>query len=252
MNVNDEPQSGLGEAPDAKSWQPGLGASVAACLLSGAVAFGVLLKLHPLYTLPELPELGMYPSPELIKQYHEAYSDFGAKNGSVDCAILGGCLGLFFGLLTATSKRLVGAIAGSVSGVLAGAAIGYLIGKQLANDFNLGASQSITQTTMYHFAVWGGICLVVFSGISLIYKRKELGNAIAAALIGGLFASAVYNVISGIVFPTLRITVPSITPPEMSNRILWIVCCSLTIGLCLGGGTLYSKLRPSANKLATT
>ncbi len=234
------------------SWQPGLLSSIVACLVGGAVTFAVLLKLHPLFTLPELPELGMYPSPELIKQYQEAYSEFGSKNGAVDCAVLGGCMGLAFGLLTANGKRVVGSIAGAVSGVLAGSAIGFFVGMQLASDFNGGTNQSITLATMYHFAIWGGICLVVFSAISLMYKRKNLSNAIAAALIGGLFASAVYNVISGIMFPTMRSFVPSITPTEMNNRILWIACCSLTVGLCLGCGTAYAKLRPETGKAAST
>ncbi|MFO0943285.1 MAG: hypothetical protein U0930_21330 [Pirellulales bacterium] len=247
-NVDQQQDSQLSPAI---SWQPGLLVAIAACVIGGAVSFAVLFKLYPLYPLPELPELGQYPSAELIQQYHEAYSDFGAQNGAVDCAIIGGCMGLFFGLLTANGKRLVGSIAGAVSGVLSGAGIGFLIGRQLAKDFNGGESQSITLTTMYHFAVWGGICLIVFTVLSLIYKKKEISNAVAAAIVGGLFASAVYNVVSGIMFPTMRVSVPSITPPDLGHRLLWIACCSLTIGLCLGGGMLYARLRPATPKTAS-
>lgn len=228
-----------------RSWQPSILLSVIAATLGGVVGFFILYKLHPYFPRPELPEMPQYPSEELRALYRDAELNFHSKNGAVDCAILGGCLGLLLGIFT-SRKRVLSAIAGTTLGVLSGGIVGAGIGYRVATDINSSAEQSLLLSSLYHFAIWGAIGILVFTAIAVFHDLKQIGSAIISGILAGVFASLAYIVVSSIMFPTANLSL--VFPEPSTQRFVWIASGCLALGLCLGLGlrTPKTPAAPSA------
>ncbi len=216
-----------------RSWQPSILLSVIAATLGGVVGFLILYKLHPYFPRPELPEMPQYPSEELRALYRDAELKFHSQNGAFDCAILGGCLGLLLGLVTGR-KKVLSAIAGTALGVVSGGGVGAGIGYRVATDINRSAEQSLLFSSLYHFAIWGTIGILVFAAIAVVHDLKQIGNAIISGILAGVFAALAYIVVSSIMFPTANLSI--VSPESSTQRFVWIASGCLALGLCLGLG----------------
>lgn len=184
-----------------------------------------------------------YPSDELRALHRDAEQNFHFQNGAFDCAILGGCLGLFFGLFTSRSnKRILSAISGIVLGAIAGGLAGGGIGYRVATDINSSTEQTLLLSSVYHFAIWAAIGIFVFAAIAFLNERSLMSSVVIYGVLAGVFASLAYNVVSSIMFPAANLSL--IFPEPATQRIVWIASGCLGLGLCLGLGFRKSSAAP--------
>ena len=226
-----------------QSWQPSILLSLVAGTLGGVVGFFILYALHPFFPRPELPEMPQYPSEELRALYRDAELNFHFQNGAFNCAILGGCMGIVFGLFTGrSSKRILSAIFGMVLGAIAGGLAGGGIGYKVATDINSSTQQTLLLSSLYHFTLWVVIGIFVFAALAVCNDLKQMGSVVISAVLAGIFASLAYNVVSSIMFPTANLSL--ITPESTTQRIVWMASGCLSLGLCLGLGFRKSNAAP--------
>lgn len=222
------------------TWQPSVLLSIVAAALGGVVGFFILYKLHPFFPRPELPEMPQYPSEELRALYRDAELNFHFQNGAFNCATLGGCLGLLFGLfISRSSKRILSALSGIVLGVIAGGLAGAGIGYKVATDINNSTQQTLLLSSLYHFAIWAAIGTLVCAAIAVFNDRKQMGSVLITGLLAGIFASLAYNVISSIMFPTANLSL--ITPESTTQRVVWVVSGCLSLKADFGRTTVVAN-----------
>jgi uncharacterized membrane protein YeaQ/YmgE (transglycosylase-associated protein family) len=227
-----------------RPWHPSVIATLLAGLIGGAAGLLLLNGLHPVFPLADLPELGPYPSKELIEKYSVAEYAFRSRNGATDCGILGGCLGLFFGLLTAGNYRVKAMISSALAGVLAGAIGGYVVGLMVAASIVSSAEQSLLQSTTYHAMIWAPIGAAISGAIALLHSPRQLLPALLAGLVGGIVGSIAYNVLASILYPLSNLSI--ITPDTLMERLVWIGSGVLGLGACLLFGLRSAPARPQA------
>lgn len=215
----------------AKTTNAGLGMALVGGVLGGVIGFLVLNATHPFFPFEELPELGMTPSAELVKQYHQAEYTFRSSNGAVDCGILGGCLGLLMGIF-AVQRRALGAIVTGVVGLAFGAIAGFVIGRLVGNALINSVPQTLAQSAFYHGTVWGSIGVGVGACVALLNRSSAFLNTSIFGLVGGVLGAIVFNIVAPIVAPAANLSI--LTPETAAERGVWIGSAAVCIGLFVG------------------
>ncbi|MEZ6133886.1 MAG: hypothetical protein R3C53_03140 [Pirellulaceae bacterium] len=231
--------SPVSSTPTTGYWSPGLQAATLACIGGGLVAFFVIRSLHPYFAFADLPELGIAPSEEMVAKHIAATQAFWAHNYALDFGVLGLALGAVIGAVATATRRIPSCIAGAASGLVGGAAAGYGAGLMVARTIRLSADQSLVNSTLLHFAVWGTVCgLIVFS-ISCIQAgvMRALNNLVIAILLG-LGIAALYNLGTSLIANSYDLTF--IFPTTLVHGLVWAITCSAMLGLGLHFG-----LRPA-------
>lgn len=225
-------------------WSPGLFNALAACLLGGICGYFVLNSFVPIFPFAELPEMGAFPSEELITQYKQAQYAFRSNNGAIDGAILGLCFGAFLGLLTVRTRRILSVVAGGIGGLIGGAVAGYCVGNFAAHGLINKTDQTILQSTLFHFLIWASIAVALSLGISMAQSSptKQTIAGLTAALVAGAIASISYNAIASTLFPLANLTF--ISPATAMERMLWIATGSIALAIGFGMGLRVSKSAP--------
>jgi hypothetical protein len=224
------------------SWAPGALLCIAACLLGGALGCLLDSVISPVFPFPALPEVGLSPKPELVKQHSDAQYAFRCNNGAVSFAVIGLCLGAAFGFGSTRIRRSLSAIAGGLIGGLAGAASGYAAGVFVAKSFVDSTQHSLLESTGIHALVWVSIATGIAFSVGLIQSDRT--SALKAAFVGGiagLMASLFHNIVSSVAFPSSN---PAILIPEsLVERFVWIVGCTVVLGAGISFG-----LRPDTRR----
>lgn len=225
------------------AWKPSLSISIAAALVGGAAALAAIHWLYPVFPRASLGELSLSPTEEEIRIHLEAAIKFRSRNSAVAFGLLGVCLGLAFGWFTTLRRKvasaLSGALAGAAVGVLAGYAAGYFLARILAASEN----QSLVQSTLLHFSVWGPLLVAVWVGIATI-QSGQIGRTLPHALTGllaALVAVTVYGLIGSILFPTTNLLL--LIPETFAERCAWMVSCASLAGVGLHMGLKSNERR---------
>lgn len=220
------------------AWQPAVWQLLLGAVLAGILGFLVINQIHPYYPLPELPELGPYPSKKLLDEHKAAELDFHRHNEAVNCGVLGGLLGLFTALFAA-KRKVVSCLVSSVLGVVAGSGIGHVIGEMAANSINQSTQQSLPQSLSYHSAVFAVISLAVWGSITLINRPSRILPAVISAVVGGVLGALIYNVVCSLTFPLSNLSI--ITARTTTERAIWVTSCALGLAICWALGARSSK-----------
>ena len=222
----------------AQLWRPNLGLSLVGCLLAAGLSFLVVNQIHPVAPFEDLPELGAYPSAELLAQYKTAEYAFQTINSAVNCAILGAFIGLFVGVLTA-ANRVLGAVVGAIAGAVAGGLAGYVGGTLVAGAVYQSTTPSLLQCVGYLSLVWGLIGAAVCGAIAALHNRAQVLSAIVTGALIAALGALLYNVVASILFPMSNLVY--LTPKTMNERLVWAMCFGVAMGIGIGFGFRNAK-----------
>jgi hypothetical protein len=221
--------------PNVKAWSPKLIAFSIASIVGLALGAIIVGAINPFFPFENLPELGISPSPELVKKHIAATYAFHSMNLGLNLGLMGLCFGIAFGSITAQRNRPLATVAGGLGGLVAGVLAGYLVGLYVAKAFIASADQSLVESTLIHFSSWLGIlaCVVLIVGYSQAGMTKAAAYLVAGIVAAMLLAVA-YNLVTSILFPKANLL--SVIPSTVNERIVWILVCSLTVtcGLYFG------------------
>ena len=217
--------------------------SLIACVIGGFVGCAIVHSIDPFFKFANIPELGISPPPELVKQYNAAKLAFWCNNLALNFGLLGFCLGSGVGFISTQVRRIQSAIVGSVGGMLAGATAGYLSGMVVTRTLIASEDQSLIQSTVLHFALWAS----VFATILLLVGFVQSGpiRALNCALVGivvGLVVAVFYNILSSLIFPQTNLL--TLIPESRFERFIWILSCSIVFGMGMHHG--LNRMRPSS------
>lgn len=227
------------------TWRPNPILGLLSCILAAGLAYLVIDQVHPSFPFADLPEMGPYPSAELVAQYTAAEYEFQTKNSAVNCAILGALVGLFVGLFTATN-RVLGGIVLALIGAVAGLAGGYVAGNLAAAAIVKAGEQSLLQSVGYLSLVWGLIAGTLCATLIGLHNKSKALSGLMTGVIVGILGALTYNMITSIVSPMSNLVL--ITPKETGERLIW----ALSFGAVLGIGVAFGfrNVHPSARKNA--
>ncbi len=219
--------------------------SVAFCLAAGILTLVGLLATFPVFPLPDLPELGLSPSAEVLKLHSDAQLAFRSRNYAVVFGMLGLLMGVACGMATSQGKRLPSALAGGLAGSLAGAIAGYFAGTAVAGILSSGENQSLVQSGIWHFVVWAALAACIAFVIGFIHGGFKL--AVTGGLIGllsGIFVSLAWNLVGSIAFSKSNLIY--LMPEKTVERIVWICASAAVLGAALSIGFKPAPPKPSA------
>lgn len=215
-----------------KSWSPKLFPSLVACITGSILGLILVQCFDPYFKFADIPDLGISPPPELIKKYNDAQIEFWSYNYSLNFGVLGLCIGVLIGLVATGVRRIPSMLAGGLGGLLGGSASGYLIGVFGAKSLIASANQSLVESAGMHFALWSAIFGLVLLFIGLVQDGPiRAAGYLLLGIIVGLAVAVVYNILSSIVFANANLL--KLIPESKSERIVWILACSIILGLGL-------------------
>ena len=225
-------------------WEPRIRGLLTACVLLAVWSLAVLLLAYPFFPLPSLPEQGISPKPEIVKLYRDTGIEFYTRNYAVLFGGIGLVLGALIALMT-TQKRMASVVAASTVGVLLGSLGGYTVGYYVYMAIAASTDQSLVQSCLFHFLVWGiPIAGVVLAVSGLHNSPDNIGKQTIATLVVVLVAAVGYGMISTLLFPNANQL--QLVPESTSERIVW----SISYPMMIGVGLLYA-LRISSQHLET-
>lgn len=223
-------------------WEPRIRGLFTACVLLAVWGLAVSLLAYPFFPLPSLPEQGISPKPEIVKLYRDAGIEFYTRN----YAVLFGGIGLVLGALialTTTQKRMASVVAASTVGVLLGSLGGYTVGYYVYMAIAASTDQSLVQSCLFHFLVWGiPVAGVVLAVSGLHNSPDNIGKQTIATFVVVLVAAVGYGMISTVLFPNANQL--QLVPETTSERIVW----SISYPMMIGVGLLYGLRISSQQK----
>lgn len=239
--LNDSTDNGAVQV--ARLWRPNPGLSLIGCLLAAGLSFLVVNQIHPVSPFEDLPELGAYPSAELLSQYRTAEYAFQTVNSAVNGSILGAFIGLLVGALTA-AKRGLGAIVGGLAGALAGGLGGYVAGTLVVGAIYQSTPPSLLQSVGYLSLIWGLIGAAVCGAMAAIHNRSQILTAVVTGALVATLGALLYNVVASILFPMSNLVY--LTPKTMNERLVWAMCFGIALGVGIGFG--FRNAQPAQPK----
>lgn len=220
------------------AWRPSPIIGLLSCLIGAGLAYLVINQVHPIFPMEDLPEMGPYPSAELVAQYTAAEYAFQSSNSAMNCAILGAIVGVLVGLLTA-SNRVVGGLIGALAGALAGGLGGYLGGIFAASAIVRAGEQSLWQSVGFLSIAWGLIGIAVCGGMASIHSKSQIPSALIIGTIAGILGALAYNMIASILYPMSNLVL--ITPLTSGERLAWALSFGTMLGIGIGIGFRQAK-----------
>lgn len=223
------------ESP-ARAWSPGLGASIAACVVGGLVGAGVIHAIAPVFPYADLPELGIAPPPELVAKHRDATLAFWSQNFAIDFAILGLCLGAAVGCVADRNRRVAAIVLGAVCGSIGGAIASFVLGRFIALAIIQSADQSLVQSTIFHFIAWSAMLAPALAAIGFLHRGIIAAPSFALGGIGlGVLAAVTYNLAFSVAFSQANLLM--LVPVSLTERIVWGAVCAAAVGLGLSLGS---------------
>ena len=225
-------------------WEPSFGRSLLACGLGGAAAFSIVQATYPMFAMTDLPELGISPSPELVKRFTEAQYAFWTSNYSLATAILGLCMGAAVGLVSTKARRVVSGIAGGLAGIAGGAVAGFYCGRLVAGTQIVSADQSLLQSTLVHFSVWAAVFALSVAVVAVIQIRlAAVLEMLIVSLLAALAVAVLYNMSASIFFSNSNLLL--LFPETLTERAFWFALASLVLGVGLHLGLKRKMTNPT-------
>ncbi len=234
-----------------QQWQPALVPTLIACLSTAMLTAFVIHTIDPVFKFPNLPELGLSPSVELVEQHHQAQIDFRQRNYATYFGIGGLVIGAGLGLVTARKRRLLSTVLAAVATGAAGALAAYLTGLQVAKYENLHSDPTLSETVVLHVSVWVPLCAVACFCVALLHDGIQ--SAIFHGVIGataGLLIALVINIAIPFLFTfsNLILLVPTATP----QRFIQFALAGSLLALVLTVGASRLQIDQSKPVIART
>ncbi len=212
-------------------WRPHPLLGIVVCIAASGLAYLVIDWAHPLVPMEDLPDMGPYPSAEMVARYNAAEYAFQTSNGAINCSILGALVGLLVGLVT-SSRRCCGGVVACIAGVLAGAVGGYIAGYFTAGAIIKAAEQSLLQSVGYLSIAWGLIAACVCGVLACIHSKSQILSGIVIGIVVAILGALAYNMVASILFPMSNLVL--ITPKESGERLVWALSFGTALGLGVG------------------
>lgn len=228
-------------------WEPRIRGLLAVCVLLSAWILVVSLSAYPFFPMPNLPEQGISPKPEIVKLYRDAGVEFYTRNYAVLFGAIGLVLGALIALMT-TQKRMASAVTASTVGALLGSIGGYTVGYYVYLAIAASTDQSLVQSCLFHFLIWGiPVAGVVLAVSGLHNSPDNIGKQTIASLVVVLVAAVGYGMISTVLFPNANQL--QLVPDSTSERIVWAISYPMMIGV----GLLYGlRISPQQKQIQAT
>ena len=232
MNTANEPLPQRAECPVGLAVSPFVGFALA--LLAGAISWGVVQRVHPVFHVPkefEAPNIGM--SAEVNLNNRLARERVERQHAMLYVGLLGLLVGGALGLGEGAARRsilppLVTAPLGALGGVIGGLA-GCLV--HLQTLAHVGQPQ-LADTLKEQIFVLTPLGLAIGLGLGL--TLRSLTDGIKAALAGlaaGLVAGFAYPVAVSVLLP--RSSTDMLLPFDLAGRVLWFGLASGLLGLLI-------------------
>jgi hypothetical protein len=211
-------------------------------LVAGAVGWGIIESIHPLFLVPEEFHITAMGAPlEDILKLQAATERTDRKNAIVYFALLGGLIA--GGIILSQRSVLAVAIATPLGAVL-GAAAGW--GAHAGHLWRIpqGGQADMNETVAVHMIALA--CLGLAVGLACGAGRRSLSAAALAAL-GGLAAGC----LAGMAFPIgMSFVMPAVNttpliPLEASSRLVWIALSAALLAVIVTVAT-QGRRRPRA------
>ena len=181
-SLDSEPLPERAAASPSGTWAPALQSSLLSCVAGSLVGCAIVHAVDPFFKFAQLPELGLSPSPELLKKYHDATLAFWTSNYALDFGLLGLCIGSTIGLFSTRTRRAASSLAGSLGGSVGGIISGYILGIFTAYSIIRSEDQSLVHSATMHFAIWASMiaCILFMIG----YVQDGLVHSLNYVVIG--------------------------------------------------------------------
>jgi hypothetical protein len=228
-------------------------AAFAALIASVAGAFAIGL-VGELYSLPEefvvMPESA---SAAMMARYKTTLREMLSMNYAVHFAMLGGLLGLAFGLTLSSKRRILTAIASIVGGATFAALGGWVLGRCAVYCLQAGNGSSVfllgyqidpmVQTTALQCFIWSCIGIGIGAGLVLVQKGPSfLAAGVKGGLLGGLLAGFACSMVIAVAYSESNAYV--FVPVDQTERIVWAAICGFGVFLGLAS-CVHCRVQPT-------
>ena len=216
----------MSQAPSPAPWAPSLPQFLLGFVLPATIVALVLSTVGPIYPIEDLPDMGIDPSPELVRKHIDAAYAFETQNKGLNFALIGGLVGLFTGLFTSNRLKLPSAVAATLTGAVAGGGLGFLVGTFLAKTYIVSNDQSLLISFGYHAMIWGSIFAFVLGTVGA-FQNGTLGAVVGfiVGVVAGCFASVAYNLVGAIAFSDQDLA--NVFPRFPIQSVTMVIVCSL-------------------------
>jgi len=216
------------------SWKARL-AAFGAALLAGAMVWGVVQGVHPLFRVPkefEAPSIGMRPEVYLANRRAQERND--RKHALSYVGLLGVLLGTGLGavrLSTLSRPRWPVAIV-AASGA-SGGAVGGLAGSRVQEYIAEHIGQpELLHTVAAQGALWLPLGLALGLGLWLATgPRKSPRPELAAGIAAGLIAAVAYPIAVSLLAPAA--STDHLLPLDRASQALWLLLSAGVFGIVL-------------------
>jgi hypothetical protein len=217
---------------------------VAALALTGAVAAIAASLLveefgHPFALSAEATAgIGVVPTPEQAARVTLAKRVRDGKNLYVTFALMGGEIGLAFGVVLGLLRRstraaLLGLAGGAVFGAGLGAAGGFAVGSVSEFLKSAASLENEHRVIIAHLAGWAITGIGIGMGAALgMGERRAVVKGLLAGFAGGLIGGGIYVPIAAILMPTVDTDL--VIPDSWSAKLVWIAVPAVLMGVGLG------------------
>jgi hypothetical protein len=219
-------------------------AFIAVLAVTGAVAAAIVSKIvedfgRPFQLPPEATAgIGVSPTSEQAARVTAAKLIRDGKNLYVTFAIMGGGIGLAFGIVMGLLCRSTrGALLGFAGGAVFGAGLGVAGAYAVLHVGYLASSSTALENEhkiiFAHLAGWAITGLGVGLGASLaMLDRRALLRGLLAAFAGGLIGGGLYVPIAAVLMPSVDTDL--VIPDSWTAKLVWIAVPAVLMGVSLG------------------
>jgi hypothetical protein len=200
-------------------------------LIAALVVWGVIQRVHPIYTMPRELYLGMGDPAWKVLEHRAEQRHIDCRHAMIYAASLGALLALALGIGEGVARRSALPMACLLPLGLAGGALGGFLAS-LVQDWtraNVGLAE-IRHTVAMQLA----LCLPLAAGIGwgLGLATQTHGGflkTLLAGLAAGVLAAVVYPLFTSTLLP--GVSTDSILPDHAGGRLLWLGLMAGIIGL---------------------
>jgi hypothetical protein len=231
-------------AAPGSSWNVRL-AAFGSALLAGAIVWGIVQGVHPLFRVPkefEAPSIGMAPEVYLANRRAQEWND--RRHAMVYVGLLGALVGAGLGAarLAALSRPRWPVLIVAVSGAIGGA-LGGLAGSRTQEYIAEHVGQAeLLHTVFAQGATWLPLGAALGLGLWLASQRgksqpgeywpgKSPLHELAAGLAAGLIAAVAYPITVSVLTPAA--STDHLLPVDRGSQALWLLLAAGVFGLVL-------------------
>ena len=225
-------------------WQPPLSMTIVSSVLAGLIGACIICLIDPVFAIDALPELPIEPSDEQIAAKWKSESDFYGRNAALDMAILAGLLGMSIGAGTVSRARVQSGLAGGAVAAVAAATSAYITGRPIGWAMLVSEDQSLVQSGMLMFAVWGALAVGMAIAIGFVQGgAASVVQSIISAIISAIFVVIAHTIVFAIAFPSANLIF--VVPNSTAERVVWGVTCCTVLGLGMAIAMRTEKKLPN-------